>query len=78
MVPTQNIFLVTKLVTKLLRNIYILNFFNYKQEKMKKYLLLIEDEKLWEKFKNVIEKDINTEIINLIKKKSKVEKKNDK
>ena len=45
---------------------------------MKKYLLLIEDEKLWEKFKNVIEKDINTEIINLIKKKSKVEKKNDK
>lgn len=78
MVPTQNIFLVTKLVTKLLRNIYILNFFNYKQEKMKKYLLLIEDEKLWEKFKNVIEKDINTEIINLIKKKSKADKKNDK
>ena len=26
---------------------------------MKKYLLLIEDEKLWEKFKNVINKDIN-------------------
>ena len=45
---------------------------------MKKYLLLIEDEKLWEKFKNVIEKDINTEIMNLIKKKSKVDKKNDK
>jgi hypothetical protein len=43
---------------------------------MKKYLLLIEDEKLWEKFKHVIEKDINTEIINLIKKKSKMEKKN--
>jgi len=36
---------------------------------MKKYLLLIEDEKLWEKFKEVIDKDINTEIINLIKKK---------
>lgn len=36
---------------------------------MKKYLLLIEDEKLWEKFKETIDKDINTEIINLIKKK---------
>ena len=36
---------------------------------MKKYLLLIEDEKLWEKFKNLIKKDINTEIINLIKEK---------
>jgi hypothetical protein len=36
---------------------------------MKKYLLLIEDEKLWEKFKKVIDKDINTEIINLIKEK---------
>ena len=36
---------------------------------MKKYLLLIEDEKLWEKFKDVINKDINTEIMNLIKKK---------
>lgn len=36
---------------------------------MKKYLLLIEDEKLWEKFKNSINKDINTEIIELIKKK---------
>jgi len=36
---------------------------------MKKYLLLIEDEKLWEKFKESIKKDINTEIINLIKKK---------
>jgi hypothetical protein len=36
---------------------------------MKKYLLLIEDEKLWEKFKKSIEKDINTEIIELIKKK---------
>ncbi|MDP4039087.1 MAG: hypothetical protein Q8P57_00700 [Candidatus Pacearchaeota archaeon] len=34
---------------------------------MKKYLLLIEDEKLWEKFKQSIEKDINTEILELIK-----------
>ncbi len=34
---------------------------------MKKYLLLIEDEKLWEKFKESIEKDINSEIIELIK-----------
>ncbi len=36
---------------------------------MKKYLLLIEDEKLWSKFKELIEKDINTEILNLIKEK---------
>ena len=35
---------------------------------MKKYLLLVEDEKLWEKFKDIIKKDINTEIIYLIKK----------
>jgi DNA-binding transcriptional regulator WhiA len=34
---------------------------------MKKYLLLIEDEKLWKKFKEVINKNINTEIMNLIK-----------
>lgn len=36
---------------------------------MKKYLLLIEDEKLWAKFKALINRDINTEIIELIKKK---------
>ncbi len=36
---------------------------------MKKYLLLIEDEKLWEKFKTSIKNDINTEIIELIKEK---------
>ena len=36
---------------------------------MKKYLLLVEDEKLWEKFKESINKDINSEIIDLIKKK---------
>jgi len=45
---------------------------------MKKYLLLIEDEKLWEKFKNVIKKDINTEIIDMIKKKLSAEVKNGK
>ena len=36
---------------------------------MKKYLLLVEDEKLWERFKQSIKKDINTEIIELIKQK---------
>ena len=35
---------------------------------MKKYLLLVEDEKLWEKFKELLERDINTEIMELIKK----------
>jgi len=38
---------------------------------MKKYLLIIEDEKLWENFKSSITKDINSEIMNLIKEKSK-------
>ncbi len=38
---------------------------------MKKYLLLIEDEKKWEEFKKLIDKDINTEIISLINKKIK-------
>jgi len=36
---------------------------------VKKYLLLVEDEKLWEKFKETIKRDINSEIIELIKKK---------
>ncbi len=45
---------------------------------MKKYLLLIEDEKLWNKFKEIIQKDINTEIINLIKKKLGMEVENEK
>jgi hypothetical protein len=36
---------------------------------VKKYLLLIEDEKLWEKFKEIIQKDINTELLNLVKEK---------
>lgn len=34
---------------------------------MKKYLLLIEDEKVWEEFKKSINEDINTEILELIK-----------
>ena len=38
---------------------------------MKKYLLLIEDEVLWEKFKQSIQKDINSEILDLIEKKVK-------
>ena len=37
---------------------------------MKKYLLLIEDEKLWNDFKKNITNDINTEIMELIKKKT--------
>ena len=41
---------------------------------MKKYLLLIEDEKLWAKFKDIIERDINTEIMELIKDKAWEEK----
>jgi hypothetical protein len=38
---------------------------------MKKYLLLIENEELWEKFKKCIDKDLNTEIISLIEDKIK-------
>ena len=38
---------------------------------MKKYLLLVEDEKLWESFKSKISNDLNTEIMELIKKKVK-------
>lgn len=45
---------------------------------MKKYLLLIEDEEVWNKFKEVINRDINTEIIDLIKEKIKKRSKNDK
>lgn len=45
---------------------------------MKKYLLLIEDEKIWKKFKEVIKKDINTEILELIKKKIGMEEKDEK
>jgi len=45
---------------------------------MKKYLLLVEDEKLWEKFKSMIKRDINTEIIELIKEKLSKVRKNEK
>ena len=38
---------------------------------MKKYLLLVEDEVLWEKFKSSIQKDINSEIMELIEEKVK-------
>lgn len=41
---------------------------------MKKYLLLIEDEKLWNRFKSVIDKDINSAIIELIQEKVEDEK----
>jgi hypothetical protein len=34
---------------------------------MKKYLLLIEDETLWEKFKETLNHDINSELIELIR-----------
>lgn len=43
---------------------------------MKKYLLLIENEEMWEKFKKVISKDINTEIISLIEERTKKKEKN--
>lgn len=45
---------------------------------MKKYLLLVEDPELWEKFKELINRDINTEIMDLIKDKVKRGKKNGK
>ena len=45
---------------------------------MKKYLLLIEDERLWNKFKECIKKDINSEIMDLIRKKTGEGKKDDK
>lgn len=41
---------------------------------MKKYLLLVEDEKIWEEFKKIIDKDINSEILDLIKDKIKENK----
>jgi len=45
---------------------------------MKKYLLLVEDEGLWEKFKKSIQKDINSEILDLIREKvKKMGKKNE-
>jgi len=39
--------------------------------RMKKYLLLVEDEELWARFKESIQKDINSEIMDLIKEKTK-------
>ncbi len=39
------------------------------EKRVKKYLLLVEDEKLWEKFKDIIEKDINSAILELIQQK---------
>jgi len=36
---------------------------------MKKYLLIVEDERLWEKFKDSLNNDINSEIMELIKRK---------
>ena len=51
-------------------NCNLLLFLAKKEEKrVKKYLLLVEDEKLWEKFKESINENINDEIISLIKKK---------
>ena len=44
---------------------------------MKKYLLLVEDESLWKKFKESIQKDINSEILTLIEKKVKNGRKRD-
>ena len=44
---------------------------------MKKYLLLIEDEELWERFKKSIEKDINTEIMDLVEEAKAKETKNE-
>ena len=39
---------------------------------MKKYLLLVEDEHMWERFKQVIQQDINSAIIQLIREKIEV------
>jgi len=36
---------------------------------MKKYLLLVEDENMWAQFKKIIDKDINSEILELIREK---------
>jgi len=38
---------------------------------MKKYLLLIEDEGLWQAFKSIIQKDINSAIMELVERKVK-------
>lgn len=41
---------------------------------MKKYLLLIEDESLWQRFKEQLHQDINSEIMAMIRDKVKREK----
>ncbi|MBS3082090.1 hypothetical protein J4416_04135 [Candidatus Pacearchaeota archaeon] len=46
------------------------NYFGNEGCNLKKYLLLIEDEKLWARFKETIDKDINTAIIELVKEKT--------
>lgn len=70
-------FFLTKLLTNLVNkkdlNIKFSIKMYKKGENMKKYLLLVEDEKMWDKFKELIEKDINTEIISLIQKRIKKE-----
>jgi hypothetical protein len=42
-----------------------------REKRMKKYLLLVEDEVLWSRFKELIKKDLNSEIMELIKEKVK-------
>jgi hypothetical protein len=42
---------------------------------VKKYLLLIENEGLWESFKKSLSKDINSEIMKLIEERVRKEKK---
>ncbi len=63
-------FLVSKLFNKLVRNFYKWEFLRGRK-RMKKYLLLVEDEELWARFKESIQKDINSEIMELIKEKAK-------
>ena len=59
--------------------LFIISLKGRKGDNMKKYLLLVEDETLWQRFKSSIDKDINTEIMDLIKKKlKKGEKSNEK
>lgn len=41
---------------------------------MKKYLLLIEDENLWKSFKESIDSDINSEIMELIRMKTRAKR----
>ena len=51
------------------RGLYLLDLSTGKEE------LLVEDEQLWKKFKEMIKKDINTEIMDLVKMKVKGDKK---